>query len=889
MPQPPTSGPRPDWRAVYRLQLRPGFSFADAVDQLDYLADLGVSHVYCSPILEAGSDHGYDVVDHSRVRASLGGREGFERLVAAARERGLGVLVDIVPNHMAIGGAGAGNRWWWDVLEHGRASPYATAFDIVWDEMPDGRLLVPQLDDHLHRVVAAGRLQVARAADGALQLTFGEQRFPLAPASTAGLLARAAGRAGDAALAELAARLAAVADEADRRPEIDELGAAARAHLREHAATTAVLDEVLADVSAEPAELIGLAQAQHYRLARWRIANREIGYRRFFDVTELVGLRVDLPWVFDATHELTLELVEAGQIDGLRIDHPDGLRDPQTYLERLRARLGDAPVWVEKILAPGETLHASWPTEGTTGYDFSDLAGRLAVDTDGALDLRSWFVAETGVPSALDEAARAAKREVVRGLLAADVDRLAVVAARTLDGAGWDVSVREVRAMLVELVAHLPVYRTYVRPGHPPEPADVALLRAAADAVAADHRDIERDVLDLLCDALLHPDSADGADLAERFQQLASAAAAKGVEDTTFYRWAPLASLCEVGSHPDATGVDAAAFHAAIAATAAWPHRLLETSTHDTKRSEDVRARISVLSEVPDRWRDTVARIRAVAPWPGAGGDPAIELLALQTVVGAWPIDGDRLTAYLVKAAREAKRRTNWLDPDEGYESELVRWGRALVDDEACRAAIAAFVDEIRGPGRVNSLAQVLLKLTAPGVAGLYQGTELWDGSLVDPDNRRPVDFAARLRLLASLADEDAARAAADAAGPPDVAADADDEGRLKLWVIARTLRTRRRRAASLDGAAPYAPLHPVGAAADHAVAFRRGDDVAVVVPRLVVGLARAGGWRDTAVPLPPGRWRDVLGDDRSWAGEVRLADALDPVPVALLVRDDTP
>ena len=881
MPQPPTSGS--DWRAVYRLQLRPGFTFLDAVDQLDYLADLGVSHLYCSPILEAGSDHGYDVVDHSRVRASLGGREGFERLVAAARERGLGVLVDIVPNHMAIGGAGAGNRWWWDVLEHGRASPYATAFDIVWDEMPDGRLLVPQLDDHLRRVVAAGRLQVARADDGALHLAFGEQRFPLSPASTARLLARAAGRAGDAALADLAARLTAVPDEADRRPEIDELGAAARAHLADHPATTAVLDGVLADLSADPVELIDLAHAQHYRLARWRIANREIGYRRFFDVTDLVGLRVDLPWVFDATHELTLELLEAGLIDGLRVDHPDGLRDPQTYLERLRARVGDAPVWVEKILAPGEPLRVSWPTEGTTGYDFADLAGRLAVDTEGALDLRSWFVAETGVPAALGEAARAAKREVVRGLLAADVDRLAVVAARTLDGAGWDVSVREVRAMLVELVAHLPVYRTYVRPGHPPDPVDVALLRAAADAIAGERRDLERDVLDALCDAVLRPDSADAGDLAERFQQLASAAAAKGVEDTTFYRWAPLASLCEVGSHPDATGVDAAGFHATVAATAPWPHRLLETSTHDTKRSEDVRARISVLSEVPDRWRDVVARIRAVAPWPGAGGDPAIELLALQTVVGAWPIDGDRLTAYLVKAAREAKRRTNWLDPDEGYEAELERWGRALVDDEACRAAIASFVDEIRGPGRVNSLVQVLLKLTAPGVAGLYQGTELWDGSLVDPDNRRPVDSAARRRLLASLADADAGRVAADLAGRP---GDAEDEGRLKLWVIARALRTRRERAASLDGAAPYAPLHPVGAAADHAVAFRRGDDVAVVVPRLVVGLARAGGWRDTVVPLPPGRWRDVLGDGRMWEGELRLADALDPVPVALLVRD---
>jgi (1->4)-alpha-D-glucan 1-alpha-D-glucosylmutase len=875
-----TAGPDSRWRAVYRLQLRPGFTFDDAAAQLDYLAALGVSHVYCSPILDAGSDHGYDVVDHTQVRAALGGRAGFERLVTAARGLGLGVLVDIVPNHMAIGGGTAGNRWWWDVLEHGRASPYATAFDIVWDEMPDGRLLVPQLDDHLHRVVADGRLRAVRTDGGALQLAFGDQRFPLSPASTADLLARAAGRAGDAALADLAARLAAVPDEADSRAEIDELGGAARAHVGNSPVTAGVLDEVLADVSGDPAALTDLALAQHYRLARWRIANREIGYRRFFDVTDLVGLRVDVPWVFDATHALTLELVEAGLIDGLRVDHPDGLRDPQAYLERLRARVGEAPVWVEKILAPGEALRDPWPADGTTGYDFLDLVGRLAVDTDGALELREWFVAETGAPSALVDAARAAKREVIRGLLAADVDRLAALAARTLDGAGWDVSVREMRAMLIELVANLPVYRTYVRAGHPPDPVDVELLRTAADEIAGARRELERDVLDVLCDALLQPTSAEGWELVERFQQLSSAAAAKGVEDTTFYRWAPLASLCEVGSHPDATGVGAEDFHAAIAGTAAWPHRLLDTSTHDTKRSEDVRARISVLSEVPDRWRDAVARIRAVAPWPGAGGDPAIELSALQSVVGAWPIDGDRLTAYLVKAAREAKRRTNWLDPDEAYEAELARWGRALVEDEACRSAIAAFVDEIRGPGRVNSLAQVLLKLTVPGVAGLYQGTELWDGSLVDPDNRRPVDFDARRRLLASLADAGPGVAEAARAGA--------DDGGLKLWVISRALRIRRERPASLDGAAPYTPLRPAGVAADHAIAFLRGDDVAVVVPRLVVGLARAGGWRDTAVPLPPGRWVDALGDARVRQGEVRLTDALDPLPVALLVREAT-
>lgn len=880
MPRPTPVGPA--WRAVYRLQLRPGFTFDDAAAQVDYLAALGVSHVYCSPILEAGSDHGYDVVDHGRVREALGGRAGFERLVAAARAAGLGVLVDIVPNHMAIGGQTAGNRWWWDVLEHGRASPYAGAFDIVWDEIPDGRLLVPLLDDHLHRVIAAGRLRPVRAPDGALQLTFETQRFPLSPGSSAPLLARAADRAGDSVLAALAGQLAAAADHPaddpttarDRRDGVDRLTAATRAHLAERPDVAAAVDAVLDEVAGDPDALAELAAHQHYRLARWRIANREIGYRRFFDVTELVALRVDVPWVFDATHALVLDLVEAGLVDGLRIDHPDGLRDPQAYLDRLHGRAGPTPLWVEKILAPGEALRPSWATAGTTGYDFLDVAGRLAVDTTGARELQQWFVAGTGVPPRLDDAARGAKHEVLGGLLAADLDRLAALAARALDGAGWDVSGREMREALAELIAALPVYRTYVRPGHPPDPADAGLLHDAVDEVAARRRDLEHDVLRVLRDTLLHPSSDDEADLVERFQQLSSAAAAKGVEDTTFYRWAPLTSLCEVGSHPDAEGVDAAGFHAAVRAAAGWPHRLLETSTHDTKRSEDVRARINVLSEVPDRWRAAVAEVRAAAPTPGAAGDPVLELLVLQTAVGAWPIDGDRLAAYALKAAREAKRRTDWLDPDEAYEANLQAWARALVDDPACRAPLDGLVDEIRWPGQVNALAQVVLKIAAPGVAGLYQGTELWDGSLVDPDNRRPVDLDRRRDLLAALAEADDAAARARA-----------DDGGLKLWVVARALRVRAERADSLDGAAPYVPLDPVGPAAGHAVAFARSDDVVAVVPRLVVGLGRAGGWRDTVVPLPPGTWVDALGDGRPWTGELRLADALDPVPVALLVR----
>jgi (1->4)-alpha-D-glucan 1-alpha-D-glucosylmutase len=878
--------PTVPWRAAYRLQLHPAFTFADAAGVLDHLAALGVSHVYLSPVLEAaaGSAHGYDVIDHGTIRQALGGREGFEDLVAAARERGLGVVLDVVPNHMAIGGHGAGNPWWWDVLEHGPDSVHARAFDIDWGVTGQRRILMPVLDDHLRNVVIDGRLALRREDHGALAVVIDPQRFPLSPASVAPLLGRGAARIDDPILATVARALAdasAPGDE-DGEPDREALvaaSAAAREHLCAEPAAAAAVDDVLAEASSDRDELAAVLRAQHYRLARWQLANQEVRHRRFFDVTELVGLRVDDPEIFDATHRVVLGLVADGKVDGLRIDHPDGLRDPEDYLRRLTAAAPRTPVWVEKIVAPGEDLRPSWPVAGTTGYDFLELVTRLLVHDDGARTLHRWFADVTGRPAGLDEEAAVAKREVLGTLLAADVERCVDLAARALAEEGWDASRAELRPALVELAVELPVYRTYVRPGEPTGEEDRALLGAAMGRARPRLDDVDGEVLDALLGALLDPGGETAAELAVRFQQLTAPATAKGVEDTVCYRWAPVAAQCEVGCHPDAGGVTVAAFHAEVSAAAAgWPDRMLDTSTHDTKRAEDVRARLALLTEEPERWVRTASHLSARAQQvASASPEPALALLGLQTLVGAWPITAERFCAYLVKAAREAKTATSWVAPDDAYEDGLARWGTALVEDPALRAAVTAEADRLTDPGLANSVAQLTLKLTCPGVPVIYQGTELWDGSLVDPDNRRPVDFGLRTRLLAAVA-----------AGRTEAAAEGGDGplGLDKLLVLHRLLGLRARRPEDLEGRAPYVPLGATGPAAEHLVAYRRGEGVLVAVSRWPLRLGADGGWRGTTLELPEppggGAWRDVLGGT-GWQGAVAVADLLARHPVAVL------
>ncbi|WP_233515274.1 malto-oligosyltrehalose synthase [Marinitenerispora sediminis] len=763
--------------------MRPGFTLADAADLAGYLRRLGVGAVYTSPLLAAaaGSAHGYDVVDPTAVSAALGGDRARRALVSRLRELGMGIVVDIVPNHMSVADPAA-NRWWWDVLRSGPESRYACCFDIDWSRGP---LRLPVLADEGDDGAAA--LEELTVADGCL--VYGDRRYPLAPGSHA---------AGD-----------------DPR---------------------------------------AVHERQHYRLVSWRRAGAELAYRRFFDITELAAVRVEDPAVFAAAHAEILRWARAGELDGLRVDHPDGLSDPGGYARRLRDAFGG---WIvlEKVLAVGESLPASWPVAGTTGYDALREVCGVFVDPAGAGPLTE-LADSLGVRTDVAAVEEESRRLVAERVLVAEVDRIAAL----LPGAARE----SARDAVAALLAAFDVYRCYLPEGEP------AWARAVRRARAR-----RPDLAELLAgiDAAVRADPR--GELARRIQQTSGMVVAKGTEDTAFYRCTRFAALNEVGGAPDRFGVPVAEFHARAAEReACLPAAMTTLSTHDTKRSEDVRARLAALAEVPGAFAAAVRRWTARLGLP----EPALNLLAWQTLVGAWPISAARLRDYLEKAAREAKLRTSWVDPDPEFEAEVRAWPEQVLSDRELSEEVAAFVARIRRPGWSNSLGQKLVQLTAPGVPDVYQGSELWDFSLVDPDNRRPVDYAHREMLLERL----------EAGWLPPL----DATGAVKLHVVRQALRLRRER--PLIG---YRPLAPVGAAAGHLLAFARGDgrelDTVAVATRLPIGLAAAGGWRGTLLPLPsgPGGWTDLL-TGRALAPDrpdgftaARAADLLDRYPVALLVR----
>ncbi|MBA3268569.1 MAG: malto-oligosyltrehalose synthase [Acidimicrobiia bacterium] len=891
-----TDEPAP--RATYRVQLHAGFGFDDVAAIAGYLADLGVSHVYCSPYLQAvaGSTHGYDVVDHSILNAELGGAEAFDRMTQALAAAGLSQVADVVPNHMA---AVAGqNHWWWDVLENGPSSRWADAFDIDWTPAPGAdatatRVLLPLLGDHYGRVLAAGELSLDREGS-AFVVRYYEHAVPVSPRTLDTLLGRAASRCGSDELATLATALgrlppASATDHTSLRERHRDkvvLGTLLGRLLRDDPVVAAAVDEIVKATNADPDALDALLSRQSYRLAYWRVASEELDYRRFFDISTLVGLRMELPHVFDETHELLLRLVADGTVTGLRIDHPDGLRDPEGYLRRLFEAAGGVWVVVEKILEPGEELPPTWPVAGTTGYDFLNLVGGLFVDPAGEEPLTELHTRFTGAPETYADVVREKKHLVMREALAADLGRVIELAVAVCDGHRHycDYTRSEVAGAVAELVACFPVYRTYVRPGQPVTDVDVAHVMMAAEDARERRADLDPDLFAFLGDVLLLRVSGHTEEeLAGRFQQLTGPVMAKGVEDTAFYCWRRLVSLNEVGGDPGRFGTGVDEFHLANRRAAdAWPTGLSALSTHDTKRSADVRARIGLLSEIPDQWALAVRRWSAMNEVHKTAGlpDRGAEYLLYQVLVGAWPLPADRAVAYMEKASREAKEHTSWTRPDAAYDEALASFVRAVVDDPGFSADLAAFVSPLVGPGRVTSLAQVLLTVTSPGVPDVYQGSELWDLSLVDPDNRRPVDYEARRRLLEKVA----------SAGPAEVwPSTPDDEGAAKLWLIRRTLDVRRARGSAFAAGSSYDRLTVTGENAVHAVAYCRGDQVrggqvAVVVPRLVVGLG--GAWGDTAVSLPGGRWTDVLGGAVVDGGEVALTTLLDRFPVALLVSE---
>jgi (1->4)-alpha-D-glucan 1-alpha-D-glucosylmutase len=824
----------PEAHTTYRVQLTSSFGFDDAADIVSYLSELGVTHLYCSPYLQAveGSTHGYDVVDHSRPNEELGGEEGRRRMVAQLRSHRLGQLIDIVPNHMAIGTRA--NRWWWDVLRNGRSSVFAHYFDIDWDP-PEAKLrnrvLMAILGDHYGRVLEAGELKVVKDGDYAI-VRYHEHQLPLAPGSI---------------------------EEA-----VGEIG----------------IDEAVRRLNSDCDALDALLELQNYRLAYWRTAVEELDYRRFFDIDTLVGLRTEDPEVFEQTHRLLLQWVASGDVQGLRIDHPDGLRDPEGYLRRLEERSGAAWLVVEKILEPPERLPDSWPVAGTTGYDFLNHVTGLLVDPAAEEPLGDLYRELTGEAASWEEVMLQRKHQLLNEVLAADLNRLTGLFVRVCERHRRyrDYTRGELRAALQETLACFPVYRTYAYPGRALRAEDARHIRSAIVSARDRRDDLDAELFGFLEELLLMRVSAEEGSLetalALRFQQLSGPVMAKGVEDTAFYNYNRLIALNEVGGDPGRFGISVEEFHSTcLEAKRRWPRRMLGTSTHDTKRAEDVRARLALLSEMPAAWGHAVRRWMWRSDKLRKAGDPPdrnIEYLLYQVLVGAWPIGRERVLAYAEKASREAKTHTSWLSPNDQYEEALERLVNGIFDDPEFFSDIEQFVTPLVAPGRVNSLAQVLLKLTCPGVPDIYQGTELWDLSLVDPDNRRSVDYGQRRKLLAEL----------DGL-PVEEAMERIDEGLPKMLVLSRTLELRRRRPEAFGATGSYVPIAASGSRAGNIVAFCRSGVAVTVVPRLVLSIQQ--GWAETVVELPEGRWRDVFSGEAVPGGPVAAAQLFERFPVALL------
>jgi (1->4)-alpha-D-glucan 1-alpha-D-glucosylmutase len=876
-------------RATYRLQLHADFGFDRAAAIADYLAELGISHAYCSPYLQAarGSTHGYDVIAHDRVNVELGGAAANERFVEALTVNALGQVLDIVPNHMAI--STAENEWWADVLENGPSSRYAGYFDVEWAP-PEARLrntvLIPVLGDHYGRVLEAGQLVLARVGPD-IRLSYAEHRYPLDPRSIGVLIRDAANRCGSDALAFVGDALSELP-----RPTATDRVSVRRRHrdstvlrrwlervLDEEPACAAALDDVVADLNAHRDRLHELLEAQSYRLAWWRSAGRDLGYRRFFDINTLIGLRMEDPQVFEDTHRLFLDWARRGVLDGLRVDHPDGLRDPEGYCERLSTAAPGKWIVLEKILEPDERLPASWPVAGTTGYDFLNRALGVFIDPDGEAPLTSFYAEFTGQPTDYSALVVDRKLFVLREVLGSDVNRLTDLMVDIIEHhpTHRDYSRHHLADAIRETVAHFPVYRTYVRPDTGAvTDADRHYIADAISGASARRPDLEPALFGFMKQLLvLEVVGNEEREFVARFQQLTGPAMAKGVEDTVFYLFNRFIALNEVGGDPSRFGFPVHRFHCAARETQErWPTSMLATSTHDTKRGEDVRARLALLSETPAAWIEAVRRWSEMTSRHRSGEYPDrnTEYLFYQTLVGAFPLDQDRAVAYLEKATREAKVHTSWTSPNTEYDNAVRRFVEgALVDREFMRD-VNSFVEPLVRPGWINALSQLLLKLTAPGIPDIYQGTELWSLHLVDPDNRRPVDYALRRRMLAEIqrltAEEIWRRA---------------DEGLPKMWVVRQALSLRRRRPELFGNGGTYEPLSASGACAAHVLAFVRGRDSITVVPRLVHRLG--GRWRDTVLELPSGTWRNLF-TDAVMTGAVPVSDLLGHFPVSLLERE---
>ena len=876
--------------STYRLQMHKGFTFDDAAKIADYLWALGITHVYSSPYLQAapGSMHGYDAVDHSRVNEELGGAEAHARFSKVLGENGLGQVLDIVPNHMALG---AQNRLWWDVLENGPSSRYASFFDIDWqpaEERLRDKVLVPVLGDQYGRVLEKGDIKISRKR-AKFRVEAAGQELPVSPTSLPLILNKAADYANSDAL-----RFAAASFGRLPTPSFEDR----RTVLARHRDTVVIenlvdrlcgedqkvceaMDRAVAEVNGDIDCLDEFLNAQNYRLAYWKTADQQLGYRRFFDVNTLIGLRMERPHVFEETHALVLEWLRTGVLDGVRVDHPDGLRDPLEYFERLREAAPGAWILGEKILAANEYLREDWPIEGTTGYDFLNVALGLLVDAGGMEKLRAIYGEFSGEPVDFPAIAHDKKIAVGQEALGSDVNRLASIFVNICETRRnqRDFTRAEIRRAIREVAACFAIYRTYVVPQRTQiTDEDKHFIRSAVQCAKDQRTDIDAGLFDFMEQVMtLEVTGRLEAEFVLRFQQFTSPVMAKGVEDTAFYCFNRLTAMCEVGGDPGRDGIPVAKFHEyQVKMQATHPLTMTTLSTHDTKRADDVRARLTVLSEIPGEYAEAIAAWAKHNERYKANGFPDrnTEYFLYQTLIGAWPINDERLKQYMQKAMREAKQQTTWTSNNKDYEDALNGFIEAILKDPEFVGLLEKFVGRVLYAGRVNSLTQTLLKHTAPGIPDLYQGSELWDLSLVDPDNRRPVDYDLRRKLLGEMKGLDAKGVLARM-----------DDGLPKLFVVHECLTLRREHPEWFGPEAAYAPVPTEGVRAEHVVAYLRGDDVLTVAPRLVETLG--GDWAGTRLTLPAGHWRNRFTGEGITSGSVDAAEILRSFPVALLTREE--
>jgi (1->4)-alpha-D-glucan 1-alpha-D-glucosylmutase len=933
--------------STYRLQFNRQFTFTDAREIVPYLDALGISDCYASPYFQARAEslHGYDITDHNKLNAAIGSRADYDAWIADLHAHGMGQIVDFVPNHMGVGEPL--NQWWMDVLENGPSSVYAPYFDIQWKPLKSDlkdKVLLPILGDQYGRVLERGELQI-RFETGAFYLRYYDHQFPIAPRTYRHILEIALEKLAPFKKEHFYAEFQSIITALEYLPlrsETDPERIAERVRekeiikrrlerrCQEAPQVQAAVTQAVADINGKPGEprsfdaLDQLLNDQSYRLAFWRVAAEEINYRRFFDVNDLAAIRMELPEVFDATHKLLLELIRAGAVTGVRIDHPDGLYLPKEYFEKLQRRCAAAIgvplpedgraiyLLVEKILSGNETLRKDWPVHGTTGYEFAKLLSNVLVDASAEQAITKTFQRFIGHSMHFGHLVYAKKRLVMRLSLANDVNVLGDMLDRLSETNRWfrDFTLDALGRAVRETIACFPVYRTYVTPGQPVGEEDRAIIERAVIAAKRRNPALEESVFNFLRDILLFrfPENLDDearaahAHFVLKFQQSTGPIMAKGLEDTAFYIYNRLAALNEVGGEPQHFGVSVDEFHQRnLERQRDWPATLLATSTHDTKRSEDVRARMLAIAEVPQLWRGALQRWRVInRRWKrdlddAMAPDANEEYLFYQTLLGTWPISGEghaepmvdseyieRIQAYMAKALKEAKMNTSWIQPNEAWDSAMSEFVAKVLDSSPKNKFIPSFLpiaEEIARLGAINSLSQVALKLTAPGVPDIYQGSETWNFSLVDPDNRRPVDYRQRREMLESL----------EKTSPEELVQQWPD-GRIKLFLTQRLLRFRREHSA-LFQQGNYLPLSTSGTFSDCCVAFareREGQWIAILAPRLSsrIGFPAIGEkWQDTAVELPSSLSREgarelFTGRElRAEEGGLKLAEAMATLP----------